>query len=69
MRIAQDLFRSRRIGQFFPIGVVVSFILGIVAAPTLLGSASALRVVFGGLVLGLIGSAALFGLLKFFDKR
>jgi hypothetical protein len=69
MRLAKDLFRSRRIGQFFPIGVAVSFLFGIVAAPTLLGSASVLRVVVGGLVLGLIGSAALFGLLKFLDRR
>ncbi len=69
MRLAQNLFRSRNIGQFFPIGVAASFILGIVAAPTLLGSGSVGRVVVGGLALGFVGSAALFVLLKLLDRR
>lgn len=69
MRRSLDLFRSRRIGHFFLVGAAASFAVAIVGAPVLIGSTSVLRSILVGGLLGLIGSAARFLLLKFLDRR
>ena len=63
------LFRSRRIAKWFPIGVFTSFIFGIVAVPIVLGTSNIAITLLDGLVLGLIGSIALFFVLKLRERQ
>jgi len=62
-------FRSRRIARWFPIGVFMSFIFGIAAVPLLLGISNVAITLLGGLLLGLVGSVALYIVLKLRDRQ
>ncbi len=63
------LFRHRRIRRIFPIGCVAAFLAGIVGAPMAgLYSGVVGTLVIGG-ALGLIGTAGLFVVLRYYDER
>jgi hypothetical protein len=63
------LFRHRRIAQIFPIGCAAAFILGVVAAPMVLGVSTVGRAIMYSVGIGLVGSIGLFAILRVLDRR
>jgi hypothetical protein len=67
--LSRRLFRHRRIRRLFPIGCVVAFLFGIVAAPSIGLSSGVFGTLVFGAVLGLIGSVGVYFILRFRDQR
>jgi hypothetical protein len=63
------LFHRSRFNQIFPAAALALVVLALVAAPDLVGTRSVVKVFLFGLLLGLCACAALFGIMKYFDRR
>jgi putative Mn2+ efflux pump MntP len=63
------LFRNHHLGSLFSIGVLATFIVGLLLESVLIRAPTLISTIVAATIIGSVGSVMLFGMLKILERR